>query len=38
MTCMLAQTIALSFTLSRQSWPNNNVMKGVPVYALTFDS
>jgi len=33
MTCMLAQTAALLYTLSFPYWQNNNVMKGVPVHA-----
>ena len=37
MTCMLAQTAALLYTLSFPYWQNNNVMKGVPV-RLNFNS
>ena len=36
MTCMLTPTIALSFTVSRQSSQPHKVNKGVTVYAYPY--
>ena len=36
MTCMLTPTIALSFTVSRQSSPPHKVNQGVTVYAYPY--